>query len=180
MPKKIDATDERSTHVAGFISFVPAGSVVMNRHDDSIRLALSGRRSRRSRVRLACKLCYLRRRSPAIVGGHISSGDWLLEIQSLGLGPFRWAEPTLRDWMRLLLAGALGHHPRAGLLGVGTRSRLVPRADRPGRHSVPDSRHCRSQACASEDVGIQWHNYGTKGIQKAATLCHFFGDPRAF
>jgi hypothetical protein len=150
MPRKLGAGDERSTHVAGFIPVVPAGPVVMNRHDDSIGLALSGRRSRRSRVRLAWNSCYLRRQSRAIVGGHTTSGDWPLEIQPLALGPFRWAEPTLRDWMCLFLAGALGHHPGAVSSGRGTSARFVPRPD--GRESVKaaDPRRCRSQACASE------------------------------
>jgi hypothetical protein len=173
MPKKMYATDERSTHVAGFIPVVPAGSVVPNRHDDSIRLALSERRSRRSRGRLAWNSCYLHRQSRAIVGGHATLGDWPLEIQPLGPGPVRWAEPTLRDWMRLFLAGALGRHPAAGLLGVGTRSRFVPRADRPGRHSVADSRLCRSQACASE----MSESNGTTMAQKASKklpLCATF------
>jgi hypothetical protein len=150
MPRKLGAGDERSTHVAGFIPVVPAGPIVMNRHDDSIRLALSGRRSRRSRVRLAWNSCYLRRQSRAIVGGHTTLGDWPLELQSLALGPFRWAEPTLRDWMCLFLAGASKRDLSTGLLGVGTRSRFVPRPDLPGQHIVADPRRCRSQACASE------------------------------
>ena len=100
------AADERSTHVAGFIPVALAGSVVTNRHDDSIYLALSGRRSRRSRPPLARNPCYLRRRLRGIVGRETTLGDWHLGIQPRGLGRLRWAEPTLRGRMRSFLAGA--------------------------------------------------------------------------
>jgi hypothetical protein len=180
MPKKLCATDVRSTHVAGFIPVVPAGPVVMNRHDDSIRLALSARRSRRSRGRLAWNSCYLRSQPRALVGRHAALGDWRLGRRPLGLGLFRWAEPTLRDWMRWFLAGALGRRPEAVSSGRGTSARVVPRSD--GLVSIPvaDSRRCRSRACASEITESGGKKMAQRASKKLPLCATFFGVPRAF
>jgi hypothetical protein len=178
MPKKLLAAVVRSTHVAGFIPVVPAGSVVMNRHDDSIRLALNGRSLRGSRS--TCNLRYLRRQSRAIVGGHAASGEWPLERRPLGLGSFRWAEPTLRDWMRWFLAGALGLHPAAVSSGRGTSARFVPRPGGLVSVQAADSRRCRSRACASEISESDGEMMAQKASKKLPLCATFLAFPRHF
>jgi hypothetical protein len=101
----------------------------MNRHDDSIRLALSRRRSRRSRGRLAWHSRYLRRQSRAIVGGHISLGDCPLERRPLGLGSFRWAEPTLL--VRQSQIGGISPAERAPQLRRNSHTRKILRHSEP-------------------------------------------------
>ena len=106
------------------------------------------------------------------------TGIW--EYNRVGSDLFGGRSPPYGTGCVLFLAGALKRDLSTGSLGVGTRSRFVPRPDRPGRHSVDDSRLCRSQACASEMSDSGGRIMAQKASKKLPLCATFLPFPRHF